>query len=61
MLVDWLVFERNAIHKKEREGVGYDEGPQKVVYVFACISCVFKHTTSAEPAKFVVMLVYTPI
>jgi len=48
-----LVFERNAIHKKEREGVGVgvgvgdDEGPRKVVYVFACISCVFKLNTSA--------------
>lgn len=56
-----VVFERYVIHKKERDDVGDDEGPRKVVYVFACTSCIFKHTTSAEQAKFFVMLVYTPM
>jgi len=50
-----LVSERYAVHKKVK-GVGDDEDPQKVVYVFACTSCVSKHNMSAEAAEFVLRL-----
>lgn len=56
MLVHWLGWslKDKQVHKKE--GVSDDEGPRKVVYVFACTSCIFKHTMCAEPAKFLLCL-----